>query len=51
LFLLGAVQLPPAGWWYVHASAWLLAAQLIAILGILSGVAWWLHRSGRLLRL
>ena len=51
LFLLGVVQLPAAAWWYVHASAWLLAAQLVAILGILSGVAWWLDRTGRRLRL
>lgn len=51
LLLLGAVALPPASWWYVDASPWLVAAQLVAILGILSGVAWWLHRSGRRLRL
>jgi hypothetical protein len=51
LLLLGLIELPQAAWWYVDASPPLIAAQLLAILGILSGVAWWLHRSGRRLRL
>lgn len=44
LVLLGLVVLPGAPWWYADASAWLAALQLAAILGVLSWVAWWLHR-------
>jgi predicted acyltransferase len=51
LLLLGLVVLPAPQWWYVDASAWLIGAQLVAILGILSVIAWWLHRSGRRVRL
>jgi fucose 4-O-acetylase-like acetyltransferase len=51
LLLLGAVELPPVPRWYAHASPWLGATQLLAILGTLSVIAWWLHRSGRRIRL
>ncbi|GAA4350226.1 heparan-alpha-glucosaminide N-acetyltransferase domain-containing protein [Microbacterium rhizosphaerae] len=51
LILLGLVTLPAVRWWYVDASVWLMALQLAAILGLLSWVAWWLHRSGQIIRL
>ncbi len=51
LLLLGLVVLPEASWWYVDASAWLAGLQLLAILGILTWAAWWLHRRGIRLRM
>ena len=40
------VVLPPVAWWYVEAPLQLAAAQLAAILAVLSAVAWWAHRRG-----
>jgi len=40
LLLLGLVGLPPIAWWYADAPAWLATLQLVAILGLLSVVAW-----------
>jgi hypothetical protein len=46
LVLLGVVVAPGASWWYADAPLWLVTAQLVTILGVLSAVAWWLHRRG-----
>jgi predicted acyltransferase len=43
--LLGLVEFAGTGW-YADAPLWLVAVQLMTILGVLSAVAWWLHRRG-----
>jgi fucose 4-O-acetylase-like acetyltransferase len=44
--LLGLVEFAGGTGWYAGAPLWLIAVQLIAILGVLSAAAWWLHRRG-----
>lgn len=51
LVLLGFVVLPDVAWWHVDAQVWLVVLQLAAILGVLSMVAWWLHRRRVAIRL
>ena len=46
LVILAIVVLPPVAWWYVEAPLQLAAAQLAAILAVLSVIAWWAHRRG-----
>ena len=43
LLLLGAVVTPPVDWWYVDAPWWLAVVQAVAILGLMTVVAWRLH--------
>jgi fucose 4-O-acetylase-like acetyltransferase len=48
LVVLGLCVSPPIDWWYANAPLWLAALQLVAILAILSMIAWWMHlRRGR----
>jgi predicted acyltransferase len=51
LFILGFFTLPPAGWWYAEATVWLAAAQLIFMLGLISLVAWLLHKNKVIVKL
>lgn len=51
LVLLGLVTLPASPWWYTEASLGLMIAQLATIVGLLSWIAWWLHRTGKRVRL
>lgn len=51
LLLLALVVLPPAEWWYAGAPLWLAAVQLVAIMTIMSLIAWWLHRRRMLVEL
>lgn len=44
LLVLGAVVTPPVDWWYVDAPLWLAVVQAVSILGLMTVVAWWLHR-------
>lgn len=44
LLILAVVVIPPVDWWYTNISLWLAALQLMAILGIMSLAAFWLHR-------
>ncbi|MFC5503176.1 hypothetical protein ACFPJ4_13080 [Lysinimonas soli] len=44
LVILAAVVVPTTGWWYVGATFWLAAIQLVVILALMTLVAWWLHR-------
>jgi predicted acyltransferase len=50
LLVLGAMMIPPAGW-YASAPLGLAATQLLVILAALSVLAWWLHRRRLMARL
>ena len=43
LLVLGAVVTPPIDWWYVDAPLWLAFVQAVAVLGLMTVVAWRLH--------
>lgn len=43
LLILAAVVAPPIPWWYVEAPVWLVVIQLVAILGVMTVAAWWMH--------
>lgn len=51
LIILGLVVLPDVAWLYVEAPLWLAVAQLVAILAVMSILAWWLHRRSLRIRL
>ena len=42
--LLGLIVLPGVDWWHAGAPVWLVALQLVSLLGVLTMVAWWLRR-------
>jgi len=44
--VLGFFAVPGAPGWYVQAPAWLVVAQAIALVGVLSGVGWLLDKKG-----
>lgn len=44
LIVLALVVLPDAPGWYAQAPLWLVALQLVAIMAVMSAVAWLLHR-------
>jgi predicted acyltransferase len=44
LLLLGLLVLPAIPIWYASAPLWLVAAQALALIGILSIMGWWLEK-------
>jgi len=43
-FLLGVYAMPPIPGWYAEAPLWLVVAQALALLGVLSAIGFYLHR-------
>ncbi|MHB8071652.1 MAG: heparan-alpha-glucosaminide N-acetyltransferase domain-containing protein [Candidatus Cryosericum sp.] len=44
--MLGIFVVPGAPGWYAQAPAWLVVIQAAALVGVLSGIGWWLDRRG-----
>ncbi len=44
--LLGLVVLPGVEWWHAGAPPWLVACQAVALIGVLSLVAWGMEKKG-----
>ena len=47
LLVLSVFVVPPMAWWYLDAPIWLATLQILAILGFMSIIAWWLSRKPR----